>query len=99
MERGGYIYIMSKKNRTVLYIGVTSNLANRVYEHKNGKGSVFTSLNKCLDLVYYEGFNAIEEAIAREKRLKKWKREWKNNLIKEMNPILKDLSNEVTEFT
>lgn len=90
--------MMSNKIRTVLYIGVTSNLANRVFEHKNGNGSVFTSRYKCFDLVYYEGFNDIEDAIAREKILKKWKREWKDNLIKKMNSNLKDLTNDISEF-
>tara|TARA_R110001592_G_scaffold271645_3_gene538194 strand:- start:2147 stop:2422 length:276 start_codon:yes stop_codon:yes gene_type:complete len=66
--KGGYIYIVSNKTRTVLYIGVTSDLANRVFQHKEGKGSQFTSKYNCKDLLYYEFFDSIDEAILREKR-------------------------------
>ena len=97
--RGGYIYIMSNKARTVLYIEITSNLFSRVYEHKNEEGSVFTKKYNCTDLIYYECFDYIEEAITREKQLKKWKRSWKDRLIKKMNPILRDLSDEIADFT
>ena len=90
---------MANTNRTVLYIGVTSNLHNRVQEHQNGQLSGFASRFNCIDLVYYEGFQGIEEAIIREKRLKKWKRDWKEKLIKEKNPLLADLSHQVEEFT
>jgi len=96
--RGGYIYIMSNSNRTVLYIGVTSNLYIRLNEHKTGIGSKFTRKYNCTDIIYFEGFHFIEEAIAREKQLKNWHRDWKFNLIKEKNPKLKDLSFEVEEL-
>ena len=56
MAKGGYVYIVSNKNRTVLYTGITSNLYNRVYEHKNGQGTDFTRKYKCTDLMYYEFF-------------------------------------------
>ncbi|MFK7899468.1 MAG: GIY-YIG nuclease family protein [Cyclobacteriaceae bacterium] len=69
--KGGYVYIVSNKRRTVLYIGVTSNLYNRIYEHKNQEGAKFTSKYNCTDIVYYEFFDSIEEAIDREKVLKK----------------------------
>ena len=96
--RGGYVYIMSNKYRTVFYVGVTSNLLNRVFEHKSGKGSSFTVKYHCTDLVYYERFHLIEEAIAREKAIKKWNREWKLNLIREFNPEIRDLSNEIDDY-
>ena len=93
MERGGYVYLMSNQTNTTLYIGVTSNLVNRVYEHKNKTFSnSFTSKYNCNKLVYYECFTTIDEAIIREKNLKNWKRDWKNKLINEMNPNWVDLS-------
>lgn len=93
MERGGYIYILTNKNHTVLYTGVTSNLANRLYEHRTGfyKNS-FTSNYKVTHLVYYEGFTSIEEAIAREKQIKAGSRQKKLDLINGFNPGWKDLT-------
>ncbi|RUT80196.1 GIY-YIG nuclease family protein [Ancylomarina longa] len=86
-----YIYIMSNKNRTTLYIGVTSDLNRRIAEHSEGIGAKFTSKYNLTDLVYYEEFDDVRDAIAREKQLKNWKREWKMKLIKSFNPDLKDL--------
>ena len=96
--KGGYIYIMSNKSRSVVYIGVTSNLCSRVYQHKLEIGSIFTNKYRCYDLIYYEFYPSIEEAILREKQLKKWKRTWKDELITSMNPHLKDLFEDVTEM-
>ncbi len=90
MKRG-YIYIMSNKNRTTLYIGVSSDLNRRMVEHSEGVGAKFTKRYNLIDLLYYEEFDDIGEAIAREKQLKNWKRDWKMNLIKSLNPELKDL--------
>jgi len=98
MERGGYVYIMSNKTRTTLYTGVTASLYWRVLEHKSGDGSLFTSKYKCYELIYFESFTSIEEAINREKTLKNWKREWKLNLIKKTNPKMLDLTEKVKEF-
>ncbi|WP_420386438.1 GIY-YIG nuclease family protein [Roseivirga sp.] len=92
MAKGGSIYIMSNPSRTVLYIGVTSNLIARVIEHKTNNGSTFTKKYNCIDLLYHEEFSSIQEAIIREKQLKNWHREWKWNLIKAFNPSLNDLS-------
>ena len=89
---------MSNKARTVLYIGVTSDLESRVYQHRNGEGSKFTKLYRCYFLVYYEVFDHIESAIAREKVLKKWNRRWKEELITAFNPKLRDLWEEVGGF-
>lgn len=88
----GYIYILSNKNRTVLYIGVTNNLWRRVLEHKAGLGSVFTKRYNISDLMYFEELNTIEDAIVREKQFKNWHRSWKLNLIKESNPSFEDLA-------
>ena len=96
--KGGYIYIVSNKSRTVLYIGVTVDLCGKIFEHKELQGSIFASKYKCVDLLYYEFHETIVEAIEREKRLKKWKREWKDQLIKEFNPELKDLFDTVQDF-
>ncbi|MEQ8773736.1 MAG: GIY-YIG nuclease family protein [Marinoscillum sp.] len=96
--KGGYVYIVSNKNRTVLYTGVTSNLYSRVYQHKTGDGSVFTSKYKCTDLLFFQFFDTIIEAIENEKRIKKWRRSFKENLIDTMNPDWKDLFDEVGDM-
>ena len=75
----------------MIYIGVTSNLIGRIYEHKNGLGSVYTKRYKCTDLVFYEWYSDIKHAIEREKQLKNWQRDWKFNLIKAENPLMVDL--------
>ena len=71
MKKGGHVYIVANRRRTVYYIGVTANLQRRSYEHKYGDGSAFTKKYHCTDLIYYEAFPLIVEAIAREKQLKK----------------------------
>ena len=96
--KGGYVYIISNSNRKVLYIRVTSNLYARIYEHKNKLGSSFTSKYNCTDVLYFEFHETIEEAIIREKQLKKWKRAWKDEIINSFNPELKDLFKEVKEM-
>ncbi len=93
--KDGFIYILSNKYRTVLYIGVTHDLKQRLYEHKSGEGSVFTKKYKTKYLIYYEYFENIVDAIDREKQLKNWHREWKFNLIKSVNPDLKNLEEEI----
>jgi len=96
MERGGYIYILTNKNRTVFYTGVTSNLSNRLYEHTTGKYKTsFTYKYNVKELVYYEGFLSIEEAISREKQIKAGSRQKKLDLISGFNPEWKDLSNTI----
>jgi len=67
-----------------------ANLINRAYDHKNGHGYDFTKKYRCINLIYYQFFETIGEAIEREKQLKKWRREWKEDLIKKFNPQLKD---------
>ena len=91
MSKGGYVYIMSNEKRTTFYIGVTSDLKTRIADHKNRIGSEFTSKYKLTDLIYFEDFQDIYQAIDREKQLKNWHREWKINLIKSVNPDMHDL--------
>ena len=93
MERGGYIYILTNKNNTVLYTGVTSNLSNRLVEHSTGfYEKSFTSKYNVTKLVYFEEFISIEEAIAREKQIKAGSRQKKLDLINRFNPEWKDLT-------
>ena len=82
---------MSNKNNNVLYIGVTNDLIRRIYEHKNKILKGFTSKYNVEKLVYYECFEDELLAIQREKNLKNWHKEWKENLIRQMNPEWKDL--------
>jgi putative endonuclease len=91
----GYVYIMTNKYRTTFYIGVTSDLEARVWQHLNGEGSLFVKKYKLFDLVFYEHFYRITDAIDREKQLKNWHHDWKVNLIKSINPELKDLKDEM----
>ena len=86
-----YTYILSNKNKTVLYVGVTSNLIQRIEEHKNGMGSDFTKKYNLNELLWFETFSDINQAIKREKQLKNWKKDWKWELIKEHNSELTDL--------
>ncbi|RIV30712.1 GIY-YIG nuclease family protein [Flagellimonas lutimaris] len=86
-----FVYIMTNKYRTTFYIGVTSNLVKRITEHHEGVGSNFTGKYKLNDLVYFEVYSDMNQAIAREKQLKNWRHDWKLNLMKEQNPTLKTL--------
>ena len=89
--KSSYIYILTNKYRTTFYIGVTTNLKQRIEEHQLKKGSNFTSKYNLKFLVYYEEFLDIKQAIKREKQLKNWKKEWKLNLIKQINPNLETI--------
>jgi len=86
-----YVYILTNKYNTVLYTGVTNNLTRRITEHKNKLINGFTEKYNINKLVYFEECSDIEAAIQREKNLKKWNRSWKIELIKKLNPELKDL--------
>ncbi len=91
-EKIYYVYIITNRHNTVLYIGVTNNLERRLLQHaaKNNNMS-FTALYQVSKLVYYERYGNIRMAIQREKRLKKWNRKWKVILIEKFNPEWKDL--------
>ncbi len=92
-----YVYILASGANGTLYIGVTSDLVRRVYEHKNDLVEGFTKQYKVHDLVYYECADNPEAAITREKQLKKWNRLWKLNLINKSNPEWKDLYNDIAQ--
>jgi putative endonuclease len=86
-----YVYILTNRYRTTFYIGVTSDLEKRIHQHQRGEGSQFSRKYNLKDLVYFEMFTDINQAIRREKQLKNWHREWKINLIKEKNPKLETI--------
>ncbi len=90
-----YVYILASKRNGTLYIGVTNNLIRRIYEHKNDMTEGFTKKYRIHRLVYYEQFNNVNDAITREKRMKKWKRSWKIELIKSVNSQWRDLYGEL----
>jgi len=94
MYRSYYVYILTSKRNGTLYIGVTNNLVRRVWDHKESVIAGFTKRYGIKLLVYYEEFQDIHEAIAREKILKKWNRSWKLRLIEKMNSDWKDLYEE-----
>jgi putative endonuclease len=89
------VYILASQARGTLYIGVTSDLIKRVYQHKNNLEGGFTKQHLTHTLVHYELFGDMYEAIRREKQLKKWKRVWKLELIEENNSSWKDLYDEI----
>jgi putative endonuclease len=91
MTKQPAVYILASKRNGTLYIGVTSNLIKRVWEHKNNLVKGFTKQYDVHQLVWYELHENMESAILREKRIKDWKRSWKLNLIEGMNPEWKDL--------
>ncbi len=91
----GYVYIMSNSTRTAFYVGVTDNVVSRIQEHREGFGSAFTKKYRLHDLLYYGEHSTIRGAIQREKLLKNWHRKWKVDLIKTVNPVMRDLSGDV----
>lgn len=88
----GYLYILASARNGTLYIGVTSDIGRRVWEHREGLVEGFTKRYGVKTLVYYEAFEGIADAIHREKQLKKWNRAWKLELIESSNPNWNDLS-------
>ena len=90
-----YVYILASKKKGTLYIGVTNDLARRIYEHKQGLVEGFTKKYNANKLIYYEIANDITEAIKREKALKQWYRKWKVELIEKDNPEWKDLFEDI----
>ena len=96
MNKNYYTYIMASKRNGTLYIGVTSDLIKRVYEHKNDMVAGFTKKYGVHQLVYFEQHVDVKIAIQREKRLKEWQRKWKLALIEISNPEWTDLYDEIT---
>ena len=86
-----YVYILTNKNNTVLYVWITNNIERRIYEHKNKLIEWFTSKYNLTKLVYFEEYENVNDAIKREKQLKKWRRKWKEELIEWKNPWRSDL--------
>jgi putative endonuclease len=87
-----YVYILASHKHGTLYIGVTNDLGRRIWEHKTSMVKGFTSQYAVKQLVYFEETDSIDAAIAREKQLKNWKRDWKIQLIEKGNPDWKDLA-------
>ena len=88
---GGWVYIMADRYRGTLYVGVTSDLAARITQHRNGEGSEFCQKHGLIRLVWAEHCGSITDVITHEKRLKRWRRDWKFNLIEQANPDWSDL--------
>jgi putative endonuclease len=89
--KGGWVYIMSNAPHGTLYIGVTADLAARITAHREGRGAEFCREHGLTRLVYVERHETIEDAISREKAMKRWKRQWKLKLIRQQNPEWQDL--------
>jgi len=91
-EKRFHVYLLTNWNNKVIYVGITNNLERRIYEHKNKMVKGFTEKYNLKKLVYFEETPDVKAAIAREKEIKKWRREKKNQLVNKMNPEWKDLS-------
>ena len=89
------VYILASKPNGTLYVGVSSDISRRIDAHRSGEVPGFTRKYEVKDLVYFELHADMYEAIQREKRIKKWNREWKINLIEKMNPSWRDLSDQL----
>ena len=97
MKENFYVYILTNKTHDVVYIGVTSDLVKRAWQHKNKALGGFTSKYNISKLVYFELYDDAENAIKREKNLKGWKRIWKDELIEKDNPDWRDLYEDITK--
>ena len=91
MEKLYYVYMITTQKNTALYTGITSDLIHRIWQHKEGLIKGFTKKYNVKKLVYFEEYKDVQEAIHREKCIKRWKREWKEKLIEKMNPEWKNL--------
>jgi putative endonuclease len=97
MENRYFVYILTNKGKTVLYTGVTNDLLRRIAEHKQGITKGFTSRYNIKNLIYFEEYQDVNQAIQREKEIKGWRRQKKVDLILKSNPDLKDLYDEICE--
>ncbi len=95
MNKQPSVYILASQRNGTLYIGVTSDLIKRIWEHKNNQVEGFSMQYNVHTLVWYELHESMESAIAREKALKNWKRDWKIDLIEQTNPNWQDLYSEI----
>lgn len=98
MATRGYVYILTNKPNGTLYVGVTSDPVHRIRRHKEGKGGAFTTKYRLRRLVYIEEHETMQAALRREKRLKRWRRAWKLELIREHNPTWDDRYEEVCKI-
>lgn len=92
-----YVYILASQRNGTLYTGITNDLSKRIWEHKQGVADGFTKQHNVKTLVHYETYNDVTEAIAQEKRLKRWHRKWKLELIERDNPQWKDLYDDLNK--
>ncbi|QUT05284.1 GIY-YIG nuclease family protein [Sphingobium phenoxybenzoativorans] len=90
-QQGGWVYIMADRYRGAMYVGVTSDLPSRIHQHRSGSGSDFCARYGLLRLVWAERGDNIVECIAHEKRIKRWRRQWKFDLIERGNPDWRDM--------
>ena len=95
MAKRFFVYILAKGRNSTFYVGVTSNLSKRIWEHREGVVDGFTKKYGIKALVYYEVFDDAKNAIRREKRLKRWSRAWKMQAIESMNPDWRDLYDDI----
>ena len=95
MARNGFVYMMANRYRGRTYLGVTSNLLRRAFEHRNGLCDGYSKQWNCILLVWFEQFEDIQDARAHEWKLKKWRRAWKIALIEEVNPHWMDLFEQI----
>jgi putative endonuclease len=95
VARPGYVYLMASRRNGTLYLGVTSNLVQRAYQHRNGLIEGFSKRYGCRTLVWYEAHDDIQDARARELQMKRWKRAWKLQAIEGMNPGWRDLFEDI----
>jgi putative endonuclease len=95
LPRPGYVYIVASRRNGTIYLGVTSDLPQRIYQHRNGQADGFSKRYGCKMLVWYSAFDDIQDARARELQMKKWKRSWKLQVIEEQNPTWRDLFNNI----
>ena len=97
MNKDPCVYILASRRNGTLYIGVTSDLLKRIYQHREGLVDGFSKNHDCKILAYYEQLQTMEDAILREKQMKKWDRLWKLRVIEVMNPYWKDLYYEIRD--
>ncbi len=95
LEKSFFVYIITNKPYGILYTGMTENLSRRMFEHKNGLIEGFSRDHELKILIYYEIHSTHDDAFTRERRIKKWRRDWKKQLIEKMNPAWNDLSDQI----
>ncbi len=95
MHNQHYVYMLTNKYKNVFYVGITNDIYGRIWEHKTKTFKGFSSKYNIDRLVYYEIFEDVDEAITKEKKIKRWNREWKVDMINDFNPTWKDLYNDI----